>query len=311
MAAAGAFFLWSIARRVRRPIDLWLAGLSAASASAAALLVFAEYSSINGPRAFLQTLAWRFIRRGGFSPSSQLGFTLWNVDTYLAIYHRYREQYTPLLLLIAGLVFVYFLVPRLAQSLRVTNEVQRAAFLFGLPVAMDHILLTNHTAIHNYAALKAAPFLVLVAVFLMDSLARYSWGSGGVSLSVSTRCALAVTIVCLMATMKFLRERNDLMPGDSHLGTAIRQLSRPNQVVFLLVGPGKLAISPNIFYFAGRDVQSVGREEDARRFLQQHAETEGILFAADLEGNLTGPPIVVRQSRRPELGGEVPPSGSP
>jgi hypothetical protein len=296
MAAAVAFFLWSTARRVRRPIDLWLAGLSASSATAAALLVFVEYSSINGARAFLTGLASRFVDRAGVSAVSEHRLTMWNPDTYLSIYHRYREQYTPLLLLIAGLVFVYFLVPRLAHSLRVTNEVRRAAFLFGLPVAIDHILLTNHTAIHNYAALKAAPFLVLVAVFLMDLLARYSWGNDGVWFSVSTRCALVVTFVCLMATMKFLHERNDLMPGDSRLGTAIRQLSHPDQVVFLLWRPGRLGVSPNLLYFAGRDVQIVRRDEDARRFLGRHGENEGILFAADLNGDLTNPPIIIRAS---------------
>jgi hypothetical protein len=266
MAAAVTFFLWSIARRVRRPIDIWLAGLSAASAAAAALLVFVEYSSIRGPRPFFKALTGRFISRGGMTDSAEYGLTLWNADTYLGIYHQYREQYTPLVLLLAGLVFVYFVIPRLGHSLRWTNEVRRAAFLFGLPVAIDHILLTNHTAIHNYAVLKTAPLLVLVAVFLMDGLVQHFWGKDGVSFSVSTRCAFAVAIICLVATVKFVHERSDFYPGDSQLGTTIRQLCRPDQVIFLLRGPGRVAPSPNLFYFSGRDVQLVGREEEARRF---------------------------------------------
>jgi len=294
MAAAVTFFLWSVARRVRRPIDIWLAGLSVASAAAAVLLVFVEYSSIRGPNAFLKALAGRFISRGGMTDSAEYGLTLWSADTYLAIYHQYREQYTPLLLLLVGLAFVYFLIPRLADSLRWTNELRRAAFLFGLPVAIDHILLTNHTAIHSYAVLKTAPLLVLVAVFLMDALVQHSWGTDRVSFPVWTRCAFAVAIICLVAMLKFVRERSDFYPGDSQLGTTIQQLCRPDQVVFLLRGPGRLGPSPNLIYFAGRDVQLVGREEDARRFLERHGEKEGILFAADLAGDLTGPPTIIR-----------------
>ena len=83
------------------------------------------------------------------------------------------------------------------------------------------------------------------------------------------------------------------MTLESGTGT-IRQLCRPDQVVFLLRGPGRLGPSPNLFYFSGRDVQLVGQEEDARRFLERHGEKEGILFAADLAGDLTGPPIIIR-----------------
>jgi hypothetical protein len=299
-AAAATFFLWSLVRRVRRPVDYRLAGLSVISVVLAGVLIFVEYSSIDGPQAFLGALASRFLRRAGISGSSEAGLTLWNPDTYFYIYYRYREQYTPLLLLLGALISMYFLVPRLSRSLRWTSEVQRALFLFGLPVVIDHILLANHTAIHNFATLKTAPFLVVTVVVLMGGLVRHPWGEGNdsVRFPVLMRCTLAVAVVCLVATKRYLNERNDLNPAYSRLGMTIRQQSNPKQVIFLLGGESvsgnRLRYMSNLIYFAGRNVQAVDREEEARQFLERHEETEGVLFAADLDGNLTAPPTIIR-----------------
>jgi len=297
MAAAATFFCWSLFRRIRQPIDYWLAGLATIAAGLAGVVVTIEYSSISGLRGFLLQLASRFEDRAGVSNASDKGLTLWNPHTYFGIASRYREQYTPLALLLFGFIFLYLFVPRLSRSLRWTTEVRRAAFLFGLPVAIDHILLANHTAIHNYATLKAAPFLVLIAVFLMDNLAQHSWGQCTDQVQVSpllTRCTLAVIVVCLAATAQYLHRRNDLHPANSRLGMAIRQQSSLNQVIFMLRRKPGEGVSPNLIYFAGRNIQMVDREEDARWFLERHGETEGILFVADLEGDLTARPTIIR-----------------
>ena len=306
MAAAGAFFLWSIAHRVRQTIDYFLAGLAALAAGIAGALVTVQYSSINGARSFLRVLVSRFESRAGVIKDSPDPFTLWNPQTYHEVVLRYLEQYTPLLLLLGGLLFVYFIFPRLFRSLHWTKDAQRAAFLLGCPVAADHLLLLNHTAIHNYAVLKAVPFLVLAVVFLMDGLMRHSLeGAPSSDLArpvrffpLLTRFAVVVVVVCLLATRWYLGERNILFPSYSRLGAIIRQQSNPRQVIFMLRRRPAELVRPDLIYFAGRNIQMVDCEEETRKFLEKYGQQEGVLFVADVDGNLTSAPTIVHRDHR-------------
>jgi hypothetical protein len=299
---AVSFCLWSLISGFRNRVNLHLATISAAASALAGLLTVVQYSSISGFRSFEAALLFRFIDRAGLSGDvSERGLTIWNLNSYRELAHRYIEQYGPQVMLICALLFVYFLFPQFVPHLKSMKKLRRALFLFGFPVVTDHVLLINHSAIHDYASLKSAAVIAIVAVSLMQGLllsrqANVSLAGHPGALTSSamiTRYQFAVVVVCLVTISSYLRNTHPRTPEAYTLGQEIHRDSQFQQVVFLVRHIPSEAATPNLIYFSGRNIQMVDGEEDARDFLRKHRRQEGLLFRASLDGQLVTPPVVV------------------
>lgn len=302
LLCAAGFCLWSLANWRGDIVNRWLAALAAGAGALAVALTVVQYSSINGIGSLLSVVLSRFTDRAGLGGNvSEYGWTLWNPHTYYELAHRYREQYAPLLVLIGALGFVYLLFPQLASRLHWTKDVRRSFFLFGFPLVSDQLLLVNHSAIHDYASLKAAPLLTVLAVLLMDGLVRprpsdrpAPAGAGlWMQASPIARLQLIVVVACLLSTKLYLSERGNLSSETSALGREIRRYSHAEQVIFLIRRHAHENSSPNLIYFSGRNVEMIDGEPDAQEFLRRYGRQAGMIFRANDDGQLVAPPQVI------------------
>ncbi len=301
-AAAGTFVLGAIFRKAAKRTNLWLAVLSTLAPLAAGTLTLFQYASIGGLRAFLGALASRFVDRAGLTSHSQAGYTIWSRHSYDRIVQLYVEQHAGLLLMIWGLACVWLLTERHLSDRAATGSGRRLILLFGLPVLADHLLLVNHTAIHNYANLKGTPLLTVIFVLLLGRVMR-SGGTRDENLepvgmpesSLLARASIVTAVACVISAGTYLQVRNDVHSQLSRLGNNIHYLAGYDQVVFLMRRFTGDFISPNLLYFAGRNVEMIDDEREAEVFLKEHKESRGIIFHATADGDVVSSQEVIRQ----------------
>jgi hypothetical protein len=170
-------------------------------------------------------------------------------------------------------------------------------------VLIDHILLVNHTAIHDYAALKAAPVLTLLAIALFVNLYTAKPVSEGRRTAgtspIFIRYAAVVAVVCLLNVKDYLSQRNVLYPNEARLGSEIRNQSDAGQVIFLKQS-ARNDVTPNLIYFAGRNIKPVHGTDEAEAFMRDYHKSRGILFDAGADGALVSQPQPINLS--PEAG---------
>ncbi|MBL7940413.1 MAG: hypothetical protein JNL43_13720 [Flavobacteriales bacterium] len=138
--------------------------------------------------------------------------------------------------------------------------------LTGIPVLLDHALLLQY-AEHDFAALKAGPFLCGSAGIGLASLPR-RWAAG------------AVVGTCLAGVLYFYRINP--LPGTDHgrygvemeLGRAIAKGAAPDDVVFAI----GLSTEPQVVWYAHRNVLGVASVKQAEQFLRDRGLTHGVVF---------------------------------
>jgi hypothetical protein len=289
--AAAAFFAWPIlTRRWAMASYGRLAVLAACASAATGALLAVQFSLVAGPSALIDALGGRFKHRLGVATESGDDLTMGNPRTYVQILANYVYQFRYLLLSLAVALFLLFLVRALGQSMRRSRAAASIAFCFAAPLLLEHSLIGNFSANHNFAELKGAPLLTLLWALSMAALSGIIQESPRLQLRRGS-LLLITSFLCLVAVRSFLKERNDLFPADQILGQEIRAKANPAQVVFLERRSKTDAIRPNLTYFAMRNVQMVANESEATAFLKRYGRFEGVLFRAGLEGRLLGAPV--------------------
>jgi hypothetical protein len=292
-AAAGTFVLGAVFRKPLRRTNVWLAAVCIAAPLTAGTLTVMQYASIGGLRAFVAALAFRLQDRAGLTAHSDQGLTLWSRHAYQNIASLYVQQHMALLLMIWGLGCIWLLSSRRLSLSTWTNQAKRLVFLFSLPVIADHVLLVNHTAIHNYANLKSTPVLTVLFVLLLSDAIRplgagaqapESWGI--IERSWARRASVLTVFVCLLSAKSYLEVRNDLRKDSSRLGGEIHAMTKRDEVIFLEKRYPDDYVTPNLIYFSGRNIQMIADDRQATAFLREHNERQGIVLHATLEGDL-------------------------
>ena len=217
-----------------------------------------RYLQVIDAGALWAQMASRFAARGSFDPSAGITVHL------RQLIENYRIGFLPVLLLLAGLLFHRSIVRK--ERLRIPVDGSAFLVLTGLPVVFDHAFLLQY-ADHDFAALKAAPFLC---------------GCAGVWLSrVPFRAAaIALSATCLAGVLYFYRLNP--LPGkdrgrytqEMELGHFIAENASPDEVVFAI----GLSTEPQVAWYARRNVIGIGAIEDARQFLVEHEAERGVVF---------------------------------
>jgi hypothetical protein len=292
--AALSFCGYSLVAGRLQGTHLRLVATSGGAALLAGALIWVQYAAIGGAGALLSAWGNRLGHRSGLVAGGGRRWTVWDLSTYRGICARYLEQYWPVLLLLAGLGAAYWLSRRAAGSLRRNGELRRAMFCFGAPVALDHVLLSNHTAIHDFAALKAAPVLALIVVWLVEGLWRAERGwlsrKAGRAAVVS-----ALAGMCVLAMVGYWRDRGTVDPGPAQLAGQIRSSAAPHQVVFVVGGRSGPVVPLPLIYLSGRNIQRVRDEGEAREFLRARRWKDGVIFFAGAEWQPSGAPRAIRE----------------
>jgi hypothetical protein len=290
---AASFIAWPfLAKEPVGSIRRRVARFSLFGASAAAALTVFQYASIAGFTRFVQALGGRFQHRTGINTEAGDPLTLWNPKTYVMILENYRFQYRYLIAAIAIAILVLVILRSLKDSIIHYQSAKCALFCFAAPILLEHALIPNFGANHNFVELKGAPILAVVASLAFAAVVRQL-----IALKPDFRrgvLAAAVIAVCVLAIRSFEHERNDLAPTDAILGDAIHANARPSEVVFLEKRSPVDTVRPNLNYFSSRNVMMVSDLSEGIQLLSQRGMKEGVLFQADLNGNLTVPPTHFR-----------------
>jgi hypothetical protein len=296
-AAAGTFFLAAIFQKNFRRTNIWLAALSVVAPLAAGALTVFQYASIGGLHAFLAALTFRYQDRAGLGAQPFGDYTLWNWHTYVQIMRWYIEQHAGILLMIWGMTCLLLLSGSRLPIDTWTKRGGRLLLLFGLPVLADHLLLINHTAIHNYATLKATPLLIIVVVLLLGGAVSHMGSRAGNhelrGKSLFVRASVLTAIVCIIGSMSYIEAEKHLDPTFAKLGNSIHHFAKRDQVVFLVKSDSIDFVAPNLIYFSGRNIGLIADDQDARIFLKEHNQRHGIIFHAAKTGDLVNAPVLI------------------
>jgi hypothetical protein len=243
-------------------------------ALAIALTVIQD-STIAGWHPFIHAILGRLkVRNGGFGKGITSLF-------YYRQLLRFYASYLPFLLLAGGL-FVCALRRggRWNRDLRPFpkgSEMVVAVALLAL--CADHIVLSNHTALHIFTTLNALPPL---AILVGISITAYLETSQRVRRDGIVVCmALALCIGASIFEYEYAyRNRPHPRFFFNESASAINAASEQSDVIFATGNRFQMAaefIVPEMLYYLRRNVEVVASEADAYLYLANHPFRRGIL----------------------------------
>lgn len=254
----GAFFAATLLvfGIVRKRSFLFFAAISF-SALLAITLTALQYSQIAGWESYYDEASGRFSERSGFQNGLWMFFLQWK-----NIFFNYAASYLPLLFL----AFFLLLKKRLAFP-----GVALFIFFAALPVLLLHIVLPDYSG-HDFVSLYGAVFLSVVAgigsLFFLKKDKKIFIG--------------ILTLYILVSTAQYyyinrpgeISQRGDRYADFKDIGTAIKQNSNSEEVIFLL----NEKPTPEVIFYAGRNILRVSNEEEAMQHLQKYSANKGVLF---------------------------------
>ena len=133
-------------------------------AGLALTVTLATYASIAGWLPMIQSAQTKYLMRAGLSGASNL--SAFELLTYLRIWRHYYQGFAPLAIpfLWCG---VCFALGRGRPGKPLPAAAWTLLFCLAVPVALDHVLLINHTANDRYTVLKTAPVLGVALAMCM------------------------------------------------------------------------------------------------------------------------------------------------
>lgn len=246
-------------------------------------LVLFQYASIAGWNALMFCYGYRYAERGSLNWNNFSGF-LSVIDD---VVFNYVVSYAPVLPIL-GLL----LIKRKSLIAKIPN-LKLFAGLTLFPVLLDHAIFLRY-AVQDFGVLKASFFFSIAAALTIDSVFPEknipSFNSPlrkpGFRQSPGNRRAksLTIAVVSLAGAIVYLlinhpgevSFKGDPYNAEMKTGAFIRANANPDEVVFLQDAEA----TPQIIWYAHRNIKEVRSDEEAIAFLRGHSETRGVLFSA-------------------------------
>jgi len=250
-------------------------------------LLVLQYSRIDGYRSYLTALHNRYVRRSGIPrivvdpKADQMNYL--TPRAYGKIVYHYAWGNGPFVFVCGYLLVAYALFTESRRTPdRRSGNTGFILCVAALPVLLDHALLFNHTAYHQYATLKSAPLLSIGASVLARRLAEHARES---RIAFNERALAALfTGACLASALLFMYQRYGDAALDCrgvNLGYEFRRVSTREETLFVLRKPYLRFISPIITYHAGRNIGLVDSVEEARGWLKRYHRPSAVVFDVD------------------------------
>jgi hypothetical protein len=264
-----ALWLWRVRKRVHMPRVMAVTAL----AVLVALLITAwRYALVVDAENFLAYLRSRWEVRGSSEVLPEAGYLL------RVLLENYRTGFLPLLGSLAALG-VWHVFRRSMPPLHKGSLTLLLALVF-LPVLLEHVFLLRY-AHHDFAVLKGAPFLCILAAVLLAAMPR-RMAVAGLLLTV-----LAGALYFTRLNSPFLSERYYAAYRD--MGQSFAAQVTPQQAVFCM------GFTPEhqVMWYARRTLFRVDSLEEAREFLRAQGTAEGVVFRLE-EGELLHERVTAR-----------------
>ncbi len=245
--------------------DLTQAFVVAGCSAAALLLAIFQYSQIAGWSALKQEWLIRFAERSG-----------WNWWGMVVIVKNYITSYLPLLaaiflLLISSFKEIQHLLSRSGRFFIILSVI---------PVILLHAVLSNYSG-HDFTTLYGGLFLSVAFGILAWSISqkvKKKWMASGTAV---------LAMLCIAQYYYINRPGEYSLRGDRYadfwdIGKSIANQSSNDEVIFAI----GLKPSPEVIFYAGRNIKQVRDEKEAKDFLKKYGRSKGVVFEANGESKI-------------------------
>ena len=232
------------------------------SAGLALSITLATYASIAGWLPMIQSAHTKYLMRAGLSGASNL--SAFELITYLRILQHYYLSFAPL-----TIPFIWcgvcFAVGRGRPGPPLPAAAWTLLFCLAVPVALDHLLLINHTANDRYTVLKSAPVLGVALAMCMTARPWKSrrWDAG---------CMLATLGLSLAL---YYRTPFDADPIAPEIARVVQYQTGLDRVLFLQRNNLMKMAEPSLLLLAERNFHMVGSINHARAELRRMGRAKG------------------------------------
>ncbi len=280
LAFAGVAVVVAIVRR-RDSVARSLGIAAAAGAATAMGLVVLQYSTKLGLAGVFDTMAGRYADRSGLEQG--VGYTLWNPAAWSRLFGIYRNTLGPVIVVLIVLVAWDLLLRRGSTGrFRAGTAPMGVVFAFAVaPVLVHHVVLFDHTVIHDFDALKSTVPLVLGIGYLSGRIiARTASGEGRRLRVTIAGLAVVAAVACSASVIVFGNVNGTAFPQPKQLGERIAGEVRPDEVVFVQAA----AYLPRsiLVHYAGRNyVVWQASPTKAAAMLERGGGRTGVLFWVD------------------------------
>ena len=245
-------------------------GLTAALVAPSALalaVTLATYSSIAGWPALLESIQTKYLLRAGLANDSST-FSIQDSLTYSLIFRNYYLGFLPVVVPFAWSAVCYAL-GRGRPGVKIPTAVWTLFWCLAIPVALDHILLLNHTAGNRFAVLKAAPvFGCGLAMCLTARAWKNRWLDVG--------CGILTVALCFYL---FMRVRFDADRTVPEIARIVQYQVGLDQMLFLQRNGSMTMAEPALLLMSERNFHMVDSISDAQAKLRKLGRTKGYYFA--------------------------------
>ena len=240
----------------------------------AILLIIFQYSQINGWEAYFAEASGRYFTRGsaGIFNSGLCEM----LRTVFIIAGNYLTGYLPLV----GLIIYLVSRPENFTSLWKNESFRIFIYLSFIPVLLLHAVLMNYSG-HDFTALYGALFLSVLAGALSQSLIQ-TYNRKKIILVISLCMFLSVGQYYYINRPGDFSYKGDRYAVQMEIGKFIKTQATFDEVIFIK----GLKPTPEIVFYAHRNILQVADENEAIKFLQQTGNRKGILFEFDETGQI-------------------------
>ncbi|MDZ4844260.1 MAG: hypothetical protein SH857_01780 [Chitinophagales bacterium] len=254
---AAGVLLYGIVQMKRIASPGLFIGLILLCAFLAVSLTLFQYAQIAGWDAYREEVFGRFSERSGM----QNGWRIFSLQ-WRNIFSNYFTSYFPLLLV------VLFLLRTKEFRFDGFSKVIGVALM---PVFLLHLVLPNYSG-HDFVSLYGAVFLSIVAG--IGSQYFLKKGKSFFIAALSLYVLISIGHYYYVNRPGSISQRGDRYADYKDRGIAIGQNSNSDEVIFLLHEKP----TPEIIFYAGRNILRVANEEEARQHLQKSSASTGVLF---------------------------------
>ena len=231
-------------------------------------LITYQYSEINGVDSYFSEMLNRYIQRGSME-GIEKGFFhfmfsyLWLLKTLL---YNYIIHYVVIYIII--LLFVYIAASRKKLKIVFSENGYRFIWLSVLPVLLLHFFFLNYS-VQDFTALYASLFFSVLLGILYDKVKK----SGAISIR-KMQGGLIITVLVLVAQYHLMNYRTDISTDQIAAGEVIKNTASDEVAFWTEEDP-----SPQLVYYAGRNIRYAKATADAKSFLMQRGLKKGAVFS--------------------------------
>ena len=247
-----AVFVYSVLKLRYQKVFIPLIFITVGVSFFTLILIFKQYSLINGAEAYVVQMMDRFSVRSSLGGETFLGFIISKLFEIKAILFSYITSYLPIFLLM--IAFAYLSLSKKKMGFVFTKNGIRFLWLSTLPILFLHLVLMNYSG-HDFVSLYGSLFLSVVVGILYDKLKRQNvispyFLNGG----ILTTIVLSIALYYIINRPGDYSLKGDLYAVSKNLGEKIKKDAQDDEIIYLT---GDVVLDPQLIYYAERNIITI------------------------------------------------------